>query len=184
MVIFFGVHSTRIFADSWRTQCITIKGENVWKGIYSLLSIAGLLLIIYGYGLSRADPVFLWTPPSWTRHLASLLVLFAFILIAAAYIPGNHIKSRLGHPMYAGVKIWAFSHLITNGRLGDVLLFGGFLVWAIVGFSSARRRDKKAATVYASGTAKGTATTFVAGFIAYGVFASYLHRVLIGVSPF
>ncbi len=184
LIIFFSVHSTRIFASGWRTKCITIKGENVWKGIYSLLSIAGLLLIIYGYGLSRADPVFLWTPPSWTRHLASLLVLFAFILIAAAYIPGNHLKARLGHPMYAGVKIWAFAHLATNGRLGDALLFGCFLVWAIVGFSSARRRDRSAGTVYAKGTAKGTVLTFVVGIIAYGAFASYLHRVLIGVSPF
>ena len=184
LVLFFSIHSSRIFADSWRTRCIQVKGENVWKGIYSLLSIVGLLLIIYGYGLSRADPVFLWTPPTWTRHLASLLVLFSFFLLAAAYVPGNHIKARLGHPMYAGIKIWAFSHLITNGRLGDTLLFGCFLVWAIVGFSSARRRDRLAGTVYMSGTAKGTVITFVAGFIAYGVFASYLHRVLIGVPPF
>ncbi len=184
LVIFFSVHSVRIFASSWRTRCITIKGENVWKGIYSVLSLAGLLLIIYGYGLSRADPVFLWTPPSWTRHLASLLVLLAFILLAAANVPGNHLKARLGHPMYAGVKIWAFSHLITNGRLGDALLFGCFLVWAIVGFSSARRRDRLAGTAYPGGTAKGTVITVVGGFIAYGIFASYLHRVLIGVPPF
>ena len=184
LVLFLGTHSTRLFASDWRASFIQNKGENVWKGLYTVVSLAGLVLIVFGYGASRADPVFLWDPPVWTRHAAALLVLFAFILLAAPNIPRNHLKARLGHPMYAGVKLWALAHLMTNGRLGDGLLFGGFLVWAIVGFSISRKRDRLAGVSYGDGNAKGTAITVGTGLVGYGVFAMFLHRLLIGVSPF
>jgi len=184
LVLFLGTHSTRLFASDWRASFIQNKGENVWKGLYTVVSLAGLVLIVFGYGASRADPVFLWDPPVWTRHAAALLVLFASILLAASNIPRNHLKARLGHPMYAGVKLWALAHLMTNGRLGDGLLFGGFLVWAIVGFSISRKRDRLAGVSYGDGNAKGTAITVGAGLVGYGVFAMFLHRLLIGVSPF
>lgn len=184
LLLFLGMHSSRLFASDWRAGFIQAKGENAWKGLYTVVSLVGLVLIVYGYGASRADPVFLWNPPVWTRHLAALLVLFAFVLLAAPNIPRNHLKARLGHPMYAGVKLWALAHLMANGRLGDVLLFGGFLVWAIVGFSISRKRDRLAGVSYGEGSLKGTAITVGAGLVAYGLFAMFLHRMLIGVSPF
>jgi uncharacterized membrane protein len=184
LLIFFASHSVRIIADDWRAKFIAEKGNLAWRGLFSVVSLVGLVLIIYGFGMSRADPVFLWNPPLWTRHVAALLVLVAFFLLVAAYIPRNHIKAKLGHPMFLGIKVWAFAHLIANGRLGDVLLFGTFLVWAIVGYSAARKRDRKAGVVYESGTLTGSALVSSAGTVAYAVFAFGLHSLLIGVPVF
>lgn len=184
LVLFLGVHSVRIVADDWRSAQIARRGEKAWKGLYTLVSIAGFVLIVWGYGQARAEPVVLWQPPLWTRHLASLFVLLAFVLLAAAYVPRNAIKARLHHPMVAGVKLWAFGHLLANGTLADVLLFGGFLVWAVLCFRAARRRDRAAGTAYPPGTAPATALTLVAGVAAWVVFALWLHAWLIGVRPF
>jgi len=184
LTLFFSVHSVRIVADDWRTRFIESKGKLAWRGIYSVLSLAGLALIIYGFGMSRADPVFLWNPPLWTRHVTALLVLFAFFLLAAGNIPNNHFKAKLGHPMFLGIKVWAFAHLIANGRLGDVLLFGTFLVWSIIGYSAARKRDRKAGVVYEAGSAAGTAMAVSAGTLLYALFAFSLHSLLIGVPTF
>lgn len=184
LILFIATHSVRIVADDWRSRFIETNGKLVWRGIYSVLALSGLVLIIYGFGASRGDPVFLWNPPLWTRHLAALLVLVAFVLLAAGNIPRNHIKAKLGHPMFAGIKIWALAHLIANGRLGDVLLFGTFLIWSIVGFSAARKRDRRDGVDYGNGTVAGTALTMVGGIVIYLLFAFYLHRVLIGVPPF
>ena len=114
-----------------------------WKALYSVISIAGFVLIAYGYGLTREAPVDLWAPPVWTRHLASLLTLPVFVLVAAAYVPGTRIKAALGHPMILGVKAWALAHLLSNGRLADVILFGSFLAWAILDYRAARKRDRQ-----------------------------------------
>jgi len=184
LIIFLGNHSIRIVADDFRTQIIENKGKIFWRVIYSVFSLAGIALIIYGFGESRANPVFIWNPPLWTRHAAALLVLFAFILFAAAGVPNNHIRAKLGHPMFAGIKIWAFAHLLANGRLGDILLFASFMVWGIVGFSASRRRDKQAGATWGTGTAGGTTKALVGGIVVYGVFAFWLHGLLIGVPPF
>lgn len=184
LVVFLGVHSTRIFAEPWRAKRIAEMGEGKWKGLYSLASLAGLVLIVYGYGEARADPVMLWNPPVWTRHLASLLTLPAFVLLTAAYVPGNNIKAKIGHPMVAGVMLWAFAHLIANGTLADFLLFGSFLVWATAGFISSRRRDRVAGVRYAAGAAARDAMTVVIGLVAWAVFAFWLHARWIGVQPF
>jgi len=184
LVLFLVVHSTRIVADDWRSATIARIGEKPWKGLYSLLSIVGFVLIVMGYGAARQSPVVLYAPPMWTRHLAALLTLPAFVLVAAAYVRGNTIKRAVGHPMVAGVKIWAFAHLLANGTLADVLLFGGFLVWAAFSFAAARRRDRIAGTVYPTGPASRTVITVVAGVIAWALFAFVLHRPLIGVAPF
>jgi len=183
LVLFLGVHSTRIVADGWRSATIARIGENPWKGLYSVLSIAGFALVIWGYGLARQQPVVLWTPPRGMNHLASLLTLVAFVLLAAAYVPGNQIKARLHHPMVLSVKTWALAHLLANGNLADVLLFGSFLAWAVLSFSAARRRDREAGTVYIAGHAGRTAITVVAGLVAWAVFAFWLHAPLIGVRP-
>jgi uncharacterized membrane protein len=183
LVLFLGLHSTRVFAEGWRTQRVAGWGANGWKGFYSLLSLAGFVLICYGYGVSRQTPIDLWMPPLWTRHVTALLTLPVFIMLAASYMPGSHLKAALKHPMTLSVKVWALAHLISNGRLSDVLLFGGFLVWAVLVFIAARKRDRAQGVTYsASGWTKDIIAV-VAGLIAYLVFARYLHLMLIGVSP-
>ncbi|MBN9427057.1 MAG: NnrU family protein [Burkholderiales bacterium] len=184
LILFLGVHSVRIVADDWRSAQLARLGEKGWKGLYSLVSLAGLVLIVWGYGQARMTPVDLWSPPLWTRHLASLLTLLSFILIAAAYVPRNHLKQRIGHPMLAGVKLWALAHLLANGRLADLVLFGAFLAWAVADFAVARRRDRRAGTQYPAGMPGGDVVTLIAGTLAWAVFAFYLHGWLIGVRPF
>ena len=184
LVLFLGVHSTRVFADGWRTQFIAARGANAWKGLYAVLSIAGFALMLWGFGLARQQPVVLWNPPTWTRHLAALLTLPAFVLLAAAYIPGNAIKARLHHPMVLGVKVWAFSHLLVGRTLAAEVLFGAFLVWAVLSFRAARARDRAAGTVYAPGRAGPTVVAVAVGVVAWAGFAFWGHGALIGVRPF
>jgi uncharacterized membrane protein len=184
LVIFLGVHSTRIFAEDWRSAQIARMGEKGWKAAYSVASIVGFVLLVWGYGQARLEPVPLWTPSIGLRHVATLLTVVSFVLLAAAYVPGNGIKARIGHPMVVGVKVWALSHLLANHTLADLLLFGGFLVWAVLCFRAARARDRAAGTTYPAGTLQGTLLTVAAGLVAWLVFAMWLHRVLIGVGPF
>lgn len=183
LILFLAAHSMRVFADDWRTRMIERLGELKWKGVVTLLSIAGFILLIVGYGEARMTPLVLWEPPVWTRHLALLLNLLAFVLLAAAYVPRNSIKAKIGHPMIAGVKIWALAHLIANGTLADVLLFGGFLLWAVVNFRASRRRDRMNSTVYPSGAMANNLLTLVVGLGAGVVFMVWLHVRWIGVSP-
>ena len=184
LALFLGVHSTRIVANDWRAATIARIGEKPWKAIYSLLSIAGFVLLVIGYGAARQSPVVVYAPPAWARHVAALLTIPAFVLLVAAYVPGNAIKRAIGHPMVAGVKVWAFAHLLANGTLADVLLFGGFLAWAVLSFTAARRRDRAAGTTYPAGPGSRTAITVVVGLVAWAMFAFALHRPLIGVAPF
>lgn len=186
LVLFLGVHSVRVVADRWRSSTIARLGEGPWKGVYSLVSLAGLALVVWGYGLARQDPVLLWTPPVAMQHLASLLVLLAFVLLAAAYVPRNHIKNRLRHPMVLGVKLWALAHLLSNGNLADVVLFGSFLVWAVLSFRAARQRDDAAALAsgpHRHSSLRATAITGVLGVAAWAGFAVWGHSAWIGVSP-
>jgi uncharacterized membrane protein len=184
LVVFLGVHSIGVLAPRWRASRVAHLGVGRWKLAYSALSIAGLLLVIWGYGLARTQSVVLWTAPPAMRHVTALLAIIAFILVAAAYVPPNHIKSKLGHPMTVGVGLWALAHLLANGALHDVILFGAFLAWALVTYVTRRRRDRAAGTTYAPGTAKGDAIAIVAGTVVALVFALFLHGPLIGVRPF
>ena len=184
LIIFLGIHAVRIFADGFRTRTIERIGLKPWKGIYALLSLAGFVLLVYGYGLSRAEGEFLWNPPRWTYHVTALLMLFSFILVVAAYMPGTRIKASIGHPMVMGVKVWAFAHLLSNGRVGDVVLFGAFLAWAVADYVAARRRDRAAGTVYVSLGASRDVIAVVGGLVGYVAFALWLHFWLIGVKPF
>lgn len=184
LVVFLGVHSVRIFADDWRTARIAQMGEGPWKGLYSVMSIAGFVLLVWGYGVARAGSVDLWVPPVWTRHLAALLTIPAFVLLAAAYVPGTHIKAAVKHPMMLGVKTWALAHLLSNGRLADVLLFGAFLVWAVLAFRAARGRDRVGGLTYPAVGPARDAIAVVVGIVAWAAFAFYLHVRWIGVPPF
>ena len=183
LVLFLGVHSTRIVANGWRSDMIGRFGEMPWKAAYAALSIAGFVLIVWGFGLARQQPVQLWMPPRGMRHLASLLTLIAFVLLAATYVPRNAIKARLHHPMVLSVKVWALAHLLSNGNLAHMVLFGTFLVWAALSFRAARARDRVAGTVYPAGTAVGTGMTVVVGVAAWALFAFWAHGALIGVRP-
>ena len=185
LALFLGVHSVRIVAEGWRGRTLARVGEGPWKGGYSLLSLAGLALVVWGWGLARQQPVQLWVPPVWTRHLAGLLMLAAFILLVAAYVPRNAIRARLRHPMVLGVKTWALAHLLANGSLAAVLLFGSFLLWAVLDFRAARQRDRAVGAVPPLATSgAATGLTVVVGALAWGVFAFWGHAWLIGVRPF
>jgi uncharacterized membrane protein len=184
LVVFLGTHSVRIVADGWRSAQVARLGEGTWKGLYSAASLAGFVLVVWGFAQARLDPVLLWSPPSWLRHLAGLLTLAAFVLVAAAYVPGTRIKAAVGHPMILGVKTWALAHLFANGRLADVVLFGAFLVWAIADYASSRRRDRIAGRTYTAGPVSRDAAAVAIGVVAWAVFAFWLHGALIGVRPY
>ena len=184
LALFLGTHAFTMARGS-RAAAAARLGEGPYKGLYSLLSLAGILLISVGYGQYRADGyVPVWEPPVWTRHLALLLVWFAFVAFAAAYLPGR-IKTRLKHPMLAGVKIWALAHLLANGDLGSILLFGSFLAWAVAARISAKRRDEVVPhggpAAHAAGW-RNDVLALVIGTVAYLAFAFWLHPWLIGVA--
>ena len=184
LVIFLGMHSIRIFADERRTALCARFGEQAWKGAYALISLAGFALIIWGFGLARQEPLVVWSPPTAMRHIAALLTALSFVLLAATYLPRNGIKASLHHPMLLGVKVWALAHLLANGTLADLILFGSFLVWAAFCFRAARQRDRAASTLYPAGTMGGTLASLAVGLLAWAVFAFWLHGLLIGVRPF
>lgn len=184
LLLFLGTHSLRVVAGGWRESHIARWGAGPWKGLYSLLSFVGLLLIVWGYGLARQQSVVLWAPPPlWLRHIAAVLMLLSFVLLAAAYVPRNPLKARLQHPMLLGVNVWALAHLLANNTLADLLLFGAFLLWAAMAFASSRRRDRAAGAVAAAGTATGMAITLVVGMTLWLLFAFWAHRWLFGVPP-
>ena len=184
LLMFLGMHSARILADGWRSQVVAQRGPGAWKGLYTVVSLVGFGLIVWGYGQARLAPQVLWASPAWTRHAAGLLVLLAMVLLVAAYVPGNAIKARLHHPMVLSVKVWALAHLLANNTLADVLLFGSFLLWAVLDFRSARQRDRLAGTRYPAGTPSATALTVALGVALWAVFAFWLHALLFGVRPF
>ena len=184
LVLFLGAHSVRIFADGWRTRTIARHGAVAWKVGYSIVSLVGFALLVWGYGVARQSPVAVYATPVWTRHLAALLTLPAFVLLAAAKGPANRIRAAVGHPMVLGVKLWAFAHLLANGTLADVLLFGAFLAWAIADYAAARRRDRVEGAARTPGTVRATLVALVIGVAAWVLFALVLHGPLIGVRPF
>lgn len=181
LAVFLGVHSLRIFAEDWRTQRVARIGVVAWKGLYAAASLIGIVLVAYGFDMSRQAPVDLWFPPSWTRPLATLLTLPIFVLLAAAYVPGTHIKAAVKHPMVVGVAVWAVAHLLSNGRLGEIVLFAAFLLWAILDFRSSRQRDRKQGTTYPAAGVSRDFVAIAAGFGAWVAFAFYLHGALIRV---
>ncbi len=180
LVIFLGVHSIAIVAPGVRTRVQSSMGEGPWKGAYALVSLIGLVLIIYGFGLARQSPMVLYVPPPWMRHVTFLFMLPVFPLILAAYLPGR-IKAAMKHPMLAAVKFWAFGHLLANGMLADVLLFGGFLTWAVADRISLKRRGQAIRT--APPGRFNDLIAVVLGLALYVFFIAWAHLRLFGVSP-
>lgn len=186
LVLFLGVHSVSIVSPQGRDTLAQRMGESGFKGLYTLISFVGLGLIIWGYGLARQSPVLLYTPPNGMRHLAALLMLPVFVLLFAAYLPGR-VQRAAKHPMLLAVKFWALAHLLANGTLADVLLFGGFLAWAVADRISVKRRAaagllRSAPTVPASPV--NDVAAIVGGLLLYAVFAVWVHGWLFGVRPF
>jgi uncharacterized membrane protein len=181
LMLFLGVHSVEIFSPGWRGTMVVRVGERSWKGLYSLLSIVGFVLIIWGYGMARQEPILLYTPPVWMRHLSALIMVPVFPLLLAAYLPGR-IKAATKHPMLAAIKFWALAHLLANGMLADVLLFGSFLAWAVVDRISFKRRVARPIPG-APPRKVNDAIAVAAGLVLYVIFVLGLHARLFGVSP-
>ena len=181
LLLFLGAHSVQIFAAPWREAFIAKRGPGPWKGLYSLMAGLGFVLIIVGYANARAAPP-LWGRPPGALHLAMGLVATAFILLTAAYWPRNHIKTAVRDPMVLGVGVWALGHLMVKASLPALLLFGGFLAWAILDFLSLRRRPS-ANTAGPAPTAMNTIGTVVVGLVIFFIVFRWGHIALIGVSP-
>lgn len=179
LIIFFGAHLFTAFARDARGAVISKLGEGPYKGLYSLVSIIGFVLIIMGW--RNADAGVLYATPAWMRHIAFALVLIAFVLLAAAYLPAGRIAAATKHPMLAGVKIWAFAHLLVNGEVRSVILFGAFLAYGIADRLAVKRRD---APVRAAGPVKNDVIAIAVGIAAYAAVAFYLHRYIAGVALF
>jgi uncharacterized membrane protein len=180
LALFLGMHSISIVAPAWRDRTAARLG-NAWRGLYSLVTIAGLVVIIWGYGIARQNPVMLYTPPAWTRYVAAVLMLPVFPLFLAAYFPGR-IKGALKHPMLVSVMLWALAHLIATATLANVVLFGGFLVWAVVDRISYRWRTQRP-ILAAPPSRLNDGIAIVAGLVFYAVFEHWLHARWIGVQP-
>lgn len=184
IVLFLVLHSLRIFAPQWRERTIKRMGVHAWRGVYSLLSIASLVLLIYAFSASRSVTPILYTPPMFMTHITLTLMLIAMILLMASILPAGKIAVWVKHPMVTSVKVWAFAHLLSNGELNSVLLFGGFLIWAVLVRISAKRRARAGEKVVRDFVSTQYDIASVIGGIAlYAVILLYLHQMLIGVSP-
>jgi uncharacterized membrane protein len=181
LVIFLGIHTVSIVAPQWREGQVARLGEGPWKGLYAGIAAVGLGLLIYGFGIARQHPLVLYTPPTALRHLALLLMVPVFPLLVAAYFPGR-IQAAAKHPMLLATKLWATAHLLANGTLVDVLLFGGFLVWAVADRISVKRRTPRAIPG-APARPFNDAVVLVVGLALYALFLFGAHRWLFGVSP-
>jgi uncharacterized membrane protein len=181
LVVFLGVHSVSIVAPTWRDATAARMGERAWRGVYSLISIASFVLLIWGYGVARLSPVTLYAPPAALRWATALLMLPVFPLLFSAYFPGR-ISAALKHPMLAAVKFWALAHLLSNGTLADVLLFGGFLAWAVADRISFKRRAQRPIRT-APVQPANDAIAVVIGLAVYAGFVLWLHVRWFGVSP-
>lgn len=180
LVLFLGIHSTNLVAHDARQRAVLRLGEKPWKGLYTIVSLAGLALIVLGYGQARLTPTVLYTPPTALRHAALLLLVPVFPLLVAAYTQGR-IRQAVKHPMLLATKLWAAAHLLANGSLADVLLFGGFLAWAVALRISLKRRGVVPAP-YQPKLSHDLLALFV-GLALAGWFIVQGHAWLIGVSP-
>ena len=186
LILFLGAHSVRIWADGWRNRTIEHYGDKAFKGVHALVSLLGFYLLVVGYGEARLETVALWNPPIFTKHISILLMLLSSILLVATYVPRNHFKMRLGHPMVLSVKVWALSHLLANGNLADLVLFGSFLIWAVLNFRSARARDRVLlAESESTNQPKMFATliTLGGGMALWALITFVLHAKVFGVAP-
>jgi len=178
LVLFFAIHSVSIINENWRDGMVDRIGLVPWKGLYTLVSLGGFVLICYGYGAARLEPIVLYSPPVWTRHITMALMLFVFPLFLAANLPGR-LKTVAKQPLLAATKFWALAHLLANGTLADVLLFGSFLAWAVVDRISMKHRTQRPIPGLAS--PYNDVIAVVVGLAIYAVFVVWGHAALFGV---
>lgn len=181
LLVFLGTHSIRIKGDALREQLIEGVGLKRFKTMYAFASLLGFGLLVYGFSIARDTPVVLWTPPSAMKHLAYLLTLVAMVFMAAVYVPRNAIKAKLHHPMVLSVKVWALAHVLANGTLAHLLLFGSMLLWSVLLFKASRARDKRNKVVYAPAHKGATILTLEIGIAMWLVLIGWAHGWLIGV---
>lgn len=179
LVVFFGIHCIRIVAPAFREQQLAAN-EGRWKGIYSLVSLVGLGLIIWGWWLYRGEAPQVFDPPSWGRHVAMLLVLLGFILVASGNMPAGYIKSWVQHPFLTGIFLWALGHLLANGDMAGLLLFGSFLVYTVVDRIAVAMRPVPGPEFV---SVRYDVIAIVSGAVLYAIFVFFLHGWLFGVSP-
>ena len=181
LLLFLGMHSISIFALDFRNRQIE-KNHLAWKAGYSIIALIGFFLIVQGYAQAKLAPTLLYVTPSWLGHVSALLMLPVFILFIAPYFPGK-IRAMTKHPQLIAVKLWAVSHLLVNGMLADVILFGAFLIWAVVDRISMKKRTSRQVH-HLPRALMNDVIIVVLGLGFYGVFAMYLHQRLIGIAPF
>ena len=182
--IFLDMHLVRVVAPGLRASVIARSGKGAWMGIYTAISLIGLGLIIYGFGEARATTGMLYDPPVFLRHISLLLMLVAFICLAAGLLPAGRIAVALKHPQILSVKIWALAHLMANGETASVLLFGSFLAWAVILRISLKRRERAGEPVRpVFHSSVNDILAVVIGLAVYGLFVWKLHEWLIGVAP-
>ena len=183
LAVFIGVHLVTVMRER-RASLVAQLGENGYKIAYSLLSAIGIALVVYGFARYRANEwVEVWSPPNWTRHLAALLVLFAMIMAVSAYARG-HIYERLKHPLLAATKLWALAHLIANGDLGSIILFGSILGWAVVDRISLKRRTDPGGPPIPVGSWHNDVIAIFGGVALYAGLGWWFHPYVIGVPAF
>jgi uncharacterized membrane protein len=183
LVIFLGLHSTRIVSESGRQKAIARLGEGPWKGLYSALSAIGFMLIVWGFARARYNAPRLWTPFPGARHITMLLMLISLVLLASYLFKRSHITAAVHHPMVWAVLLWSVGHLLANGSAADLVLFGAFLVWSVADLASSYARDRRNNLVYPAPELGATAGAVVVGLVIYGLFIGGLHLWLFGVSP-
>lgn len=181
LVLFFGIHSVAIFNPAWREGAVARLGRLPWMAIYSVIAFIGLVLMIRGYGLVNQAPTLLYTPPHWLTYPALVLLVFVFPLLIAAYLPGR-IQRATRHPMLVATKTWALAHLLVNGTLAAVMLFGVFLVWAVADRISLKHRQEPPVPRLPT-SSWNDAIAVVGGLALYAAFVLGLHQWLFGVSP-
>jgi uncharacterized membrane protein len=180
IIVFLGVHLLPTFPDM-RDRLIGRLGENGYRAMFSTLSMLGFVLIVWGF--ARAPVIQVWSPPNWTRYVAMVLMVPVFILLVAAYVPGE-IKAKVEHPFLVAIKTWALAHLIANGDLAAIILFGSFLAYAVFDRITLKRRPETGlVTVAETAPARNDLIALVGGLILYVVFLVWLHPLLIGTSP-
>lgn len=183
LVLFLGTHSVQIAAPALRERAIAGGGgTRAWMLSYMAISGIGLVLVIIGYGMARHDAPLLYHPPTALRHLTLLVMLPVFPLLIATYLKGR-IGQLLGHPMLIATMLWAVAHLMANGNLADVLLFGSFLVWAALDWQSLLRRESSASPRAGANWGRNDAIAIIVGLAIYLAFIGGVHALLVGVSP-
>lgn len=184
IILFLGIHLLRVIKPDFRAAMVARMGENGWKGAYSVASLLALVVLVYGYAVARPVAVDLWYPPVWTAHLALTLMLLAVICLVAGFLPAGYIATRAKHPMVLSVKIWALAHLLANGDLASVLLFGSFLAWGVILRIALKRRQRAGLLVlrpFVSG--RYDLIAVVIGIVVWLAFITKLHLLLFGVAP-